>query len=100
MFNATQWRKYHLPDESALHGEDWEVIHGGFNTAYAHANPNLVLPLDALRELAGQVFGELDDQFYTMTGVGTSLKTAKQAGEEIAASMRESRVDAALLVAT
>jgi len=100
MFNATQWRKYHLPDESAFHGEDWEVIHGGFNTAYAQTNPNLVLPLDALRELAGHAFGELDDYFYTMTGVGTSLKTAKQAGEEIAASMRESRVDAALLVAT
>ena len=100
MFNATEWRKYQLPDEPALHGEDWEVIHGGFNTAYAQANPNLVLPLDALRELVGQVFGELDDQFYTMTGVGTSLKTAKRAGEEIAASMRESRVDAALLVAT
>jgi len=100
MFNATEWRRYDLPDEAALHGEDWEVIHGGFNTAYAQANPNLVLPLDALRELAGHAFGELDNNFYTITGVGTSLKTAKQAGEEIAASMRESRVDAALLVAT
>jgi glycine reductase complex component B subunit gamma len=100
MFNATEWHKYDLPDEPALHGGDWEVIHGGFNTAYAQANPNLVLPLDALRELAGLAFGELDTNFYTITGVGTSLKTAKQAGEEIAASMRESRVDAALLVAT
>lgn len=100
MFNATEWRRYSLPDAPALKGEDWEVIHGGFNTAYAQANPNLVLPLDALRDLAGKTFGELDRDFYTITGVGTSLKTAKQAGEEIAALMREARVDAALLVAT
>lgn len=100
MFNATEWRKYRLPDQPALVGNDWEVIHGGFNTAYAQANPNVVLPLDALRRLAGQTFGELDNNFYTITGVGTSLKTAKEAGEEIAASMREARVDAALLVAT
>jgi glycine/betaine/sarcosine/D-proline reductase family selenoprotein B len=100
MFNATDWRRYRLPDQSALHGEDWEVIHGGFNTAYAQTNPNLVLPLDALRRLAGKSYGELDNTFYAITGVGTSLKVAKQAGEEIAASMRESRVDAALLVAT
>jgi|SRR5215813_2643653 len=100
MFNATEWRRYNLPGDAALHGEDWEVIHGGFNTAYAQANPNLVLPLDALRRLSGQTYGELDNTFYTITGVGTSLKVARQAGEEIAASMRESRVDAALLVAT
>lgn len=100
MFNATEWRKYELPDEPSLHGDDWEVIHGGFNTAYAQANPNLVLPLDALRRMAGHAFGELDRSFYTITGVGTSLKTAREAGEEIAASMREARVDAALLVAT
>jgi glycine reductase len=100
MFNATEWRRYELPDEPALKGDDWEVIHGGFNTAYAQANPNLVLPLDALRDLAGRAYGELDKNFYTITGVGTSLKTAKQAGEEIAELMREAQVGAALLVAT
>jgi glycine reductase len=100
MFNATAWRQYRLPDAPALEGKDWDVIHGGFNTAYAQANPNLVLPLDALRDMAGEAYGELHHEFYTITGVGTSLKTAKQAGEEMAASMREAGVDAALLVAT
>jgi glycine reductase len=100
MFNATEWRKYRLPDAPALEGKDWDVIHGGFNTAYAQENPNLVVPLDVLREKAGRDFGELHDEFYTITGVGTSLKTARQAGEEMAASMRDAGVEAALLVAT
>ena len=100
MFNATDWREYQLPKESGMRPDDWEVIHGGFNTAYARANPNLVLPLDVLRELAGHAFGDLAASFYSMTGVGTSLKTAKQAGAEIAASMLRAGVQAALLVAT
>jgi glycine reductase complex component B subunit gamma len=100
MFNATGWSKYPLPAGPELRPGDWEVIHGGFNTSFAQANPNLVLPLDALRELAGQVYEQLDDHFYSMTGVGTSLSVARRAGEEIAASMRQSQIDAALLVAT
>ncbi len=100
VFNATRWSRYRLPDAPALNGEDWEIIHGGFNTAYAQANPNLVLPLDVLRELVGEMIGELDEYFYSITGVGTSLAVAKQAGEAIAASLGEDHVDAALLVAT
>ena len=100
MFNASSWSKYPLPKEPAFRGEDWEVIHGGFNTVYAQMNPNLVLPLDVLRELAGRAYGELHDYFYSITGVGTSLTVAKRAGEEIASSMRESQIDAVLLVAT
>ena len=100
MFNASEWRTYPLPDRPALRSEDWEVIHGGFNTAYAQANPNLVLPLDALRALAGSQFGELHNHFYSITGVGTALSVARRAGEEIATSMRGAQIDAALLVAT
>jgi glycine reductase len=100
VFNATTWSKYPLPDGSTLKGSDWEIIHGGFNTAYAQANPNFVLPLDALGELAGQAYGELHDHFYSITGVGTSLTVARSAGEEIAAYMQRSKLDAALLVAT
>jgi glycine/betaine/sarcosine/D-proline reductase family selenoprotein B len=100
MFNATRWGKYSLPQTGALLPHDWEFIHGGYNTAFAQSNPNVVFPLDALREFAGNLYGELSPDFYSITGVGTSLTMAQHAGEEIAASMREQRVDAALLVAT
>jgi len=99
MFNATQWSKYALPDGS-LRPDDWEFVHGGYNTAFAQANPNLVFPLDALRGYAGHRFRELHREFYSITGVGTSLTMAQRAGEQIAASMRDAQVDAALLVAT
>lgn len=100
MFNATRWSRYPLPEDLTLRAGDWEVIHGGFNTAYAQANPHLVLPVDALRDLRGLAYGQLHDQFYAITGVGTSLTVAKRAGQEIAASLRDAEVEAALLVAT
>lgn len=100
MFNASSWRTYPLPADSTLRPEDWEFIHGGFNTAFAQANPNVVLPLDALLEFSGNKYGELYPRFYSMTGVGTSLSVAKRVGEEIAASLREAQIDAVLLVAT
>lgn len=100
MFNATSWRSYPLPEGLALRPKEWEFIHGGFNTAFAHGNPNLVLPLDALSELAGKVFGQLHGHFYSITGVGTSLTVARRVGEQIAGSLQEAHVDAALLVAT
>jgi glycine reductase len=100
MFNATQWHKYRLPEDRVLRPDEWEIIHGGFNTSYAQANPYFVLPLDALVAIAGNAYGELADSYYSITGVGTSLKIAREAGQEIAASLREDHVDAALLVAT
>ena len=99
-FNATQWHKYPLPEDGILRASDWEIIHGGFNTAYAEANPYLVLPLDALSASEGTTYHDLDKSYYSITGVGTSLKTAKDAGLEIAASLKQDQIDAALLVAT
>ena len=100
MFDAVSWSKYPMPQGLVLKGEDWEVIHGGFNTAYAQANPNLVLPLDVMKEFSGKRFGELNSYFYSVTGVGTSLAVAKRVGEEMAQSLLEAKVGAALLVAT
>jgi betaine reductase len=100
MFNASQWHKYRLPEDAILNADDWEIIHGGFNTAYAQRNPYFVLPLDALAACAGTAYRDLDRFYYSITGVGTSLKTAREAGQEIAASLHEDKVDAALLVAT
>jgi glycine reductase len=100
MFNATRWSKYELPRNGALRPDEWEFIHGGYNTTFAQANPNVVFPLDALREFAGNKYRELHRDFYSITGVGTSLTMAQRAGEQIAASMHEAQIDAALLVAT
>ena len=46
-------------------------------------NPNLVIPLDVMREIESEGgIGELADYFITTTGTGTSTGNAKHFGED------------------
>ena len=67
----------------------------------ASENPNLVLPLDVLRDLqrAGAI-GSLADFYCTTTGNDQRLLDCKRNGQEIAAALRAAGVNGALLVAT
>ena len=100
MFNADAWAPYSVEGMDALAPGDWQLMHGGFNTAFANANPNLVLPLDVARELEGQAFGRLHPEFVSLTGVGTPIGSAQRMAREIAVYLKQASVDAAILVAT
>ena len=71
--NATKWGKYDITGMDRLSADEFTTIHGGYDRQFAMANPNVVVPLDALRELekAGE-FGELVNYFCTTTGTGTA----------------------------
>ena len=72
--NATKWGKYDITGMDRLSPDEVTTIHGGYDRQFAMANPNVVVPLDALRELekAGEC-GELVNYFCTTTGTGTWL---------------------------
>ncbi len=97
----TQWRKYPIEGLSRLEKGEWEAIHGGHDTRYHNDNPNYGVPLDAMREMEkGKVFGRLHNYFYTTPGVQASVNVMRQLGSEMARDMKESGVNAALLVST
>ena len=51
--------------------------------AFVLKNPNLVIPLDVMREIESEGgIGELADYFITTTGTGTSTGNAKHFGED------------------
>ncbi len=99
--SETRWRRYELAGLEALSAEAFECVHGGFYNRMASEDPNLVLPLDVIRELerAG-AFGRLLDFYCATVGNDQRLLDCKRNGAEIAALLRAERVDAALLVAT
>ena len=81
--------------------KDFMTIHGGYDRAFVTENPNLVVPLDVLRELEAEgKIGKLADYFITTTGTGTSTGNAKRFGEDFAPKLKEDGVDAVLLVST
>ena len=100
--NAQQAFKYSIEGITELALDEWESVHGGFNTKYLNTkNPNYVLPLPVLRQLedAG-VIGSIYPNFFSTVGNGTAVTNAKRMGAEIAREFKDAGVTAALLVAT
>ena len=99
--NATKWGKYDITGMDRLSPDEFTTIHGGYDRQFAMANPNVVVPLDALRELekAGE-FGELVNYFCTTTGTGTATASAAKFGSEIGQMFIDEHVDAVILVST
>lgn len=99
--NSKVWLKYSIAALDALSADDWECVHRGFYTNIVNENPNYILPLDIARELQREeVFADLYPYFFSTSGVGTAVADARRMGQEMAAELRGSEVDAALLVAT
>ena len=99
--SETRWARYEIREVETLTGARFECVHGGFYNAMASQNPNLVLPLDVLRDLQREgAIGGLVDFYCTTTGNDQRLVDCKRNGREIAAALRAAGVNGALLVAT
>jgi glycine reductase len=98
---ASKWLKYSLAGRADLPPGQYEVVHGGYDSARALEDPDRLLPVDALRELErrGEI-GALHDTYYVTCGNHGILSRMAAYGREIAADLRAQNVDAVLLVAT
>lgn len=100
--NATKFGKYPIGGMEQMTSEAYTTIHGGYDRQFVMEDPNLVVPLDVLRELekAGE-FGELYEYFYATTGTGTSTDSAAKFGTEIGKELVEKEhIDGVILVST
>ncbi len=98
---ATSFGKYKLGEVHELDSSRFESIHGGYDTTFASADPNRLIPYDELFELKKDgVIREIYDYFYTTCGVGTNVEMSKKMGEEIAKDLIKNKVDAAILTST
>lgn len=99
--NATKFGRYSIQGMRRMDKKDFMTVHGGYDRQFVLEDPNLVVPLDVLRELqdAGE-FGELEETIYTTTGTGTSTGSAAKFGDAIGSILVEHNVDGVLLVST
>jgi betaine reductase len=99
--HANRWLRYPIDDDDTLAPGDFESVHAGFDTTAANADPNRLVPLDAVRALEREgAFGVLHSAFYTTSGVDTPVATAATFGREIAAELRAAEVAAVILTGT
>lgn len=84
-----------------LDTESFDVHHGGYDTRFVKADPNRLVPIDALRELEAEgVIGRLFDTVYSTAGLGASLTHARRLGREIAGNLKREGVEAVILTST
>ncbi len=105
--SATRWGMYDISSDKRLAGKNdsanviYKTIHAGFDPAAADADPNVIVPLDVLRDFEEQgVIGSIDTHFYSTVGTGTTENEAKRMGLEIAEVLHDHGVQAVLLTST
>lgn len=99
--SATRWGKYDVSNMNRLESGVFKTIHAGFDPAAANADPNVIVPLDALRayEKEGKI-GKVHNYFYSTVGTGTTQGEAARMGKEIVAHLKETNVDGVILTST
>ena len=99
--NATKFGWYTMEGMDRLSKDDYMTIHGGYDRQFVLEDPNLVIPLDTLRQMEkdGRI-GKIYPMFASTTGTGTATNSAAKFGEEIGAKLKEDGVDAVILTST
>lgn len=99
--SATKYGIYDITGLDSMTKDKFMTVHGGYDRAYVLENPNLVVPLDVLREMEKEgVIGELNNYFVTTTGTGTSVGNAKGFGEKFSKKLVADGVGAVILTST
>ncbi len=99
--SATRWGRYDMTGMDRLEGGVFKTIHAGFDPAAADANPNVILPLDVLREFQQEgKFKELHKYFYSTVGTGTTQGEAARMAKEMIVKLQEDGVDGAIMIST
>ncbi len=98
---ATHYGKYPIGGLENLDPSNYQFHHGGYMTAYADADPDRAVPLDALRaiEREGSV-GKVFDYLYSLAGCSTYYESAASMGQEMARELKDQGVNAVLLTST
>ena len=102
--SATRWGKYDISGMDKLENREagaFRTIHAGYDPAAGDADPNRVVPVDAMRhfEEEGKI-GKLHKYFYSTVGTGTTQGEASRMGKEIAQHLLEANVQAVILTST
>jgi len=99
--SASKYGKYDIEGVFDLTESTYETAHGGYDPVYANLDADRVLPVDILREYEknGKI-GKLHRYFYSTTGNGTAVASAKAYAAAIGKELVSDGVDAVILTST
>ena len=98
---ATRWGAYDISGDDDLAGEDYEISHGGYDPRFVQADPDRLVPLDALRQLEREgAVGTVHGEFLSTSGLSNPLSNTRRLGREMAEKVKREGVDAVILTST
>jgi glycine reductase len=99
--SATRWGRYDISQLDRLAGGEFKTIHAGFDPAAADADPNVIMPIDAMKHFEKEAFiGKLHPWFYSTVGTGTTENEAARMANEMIPYLKEDGVDAIIMTST
>ena len=99
--SASHYGEYDIAGVMDLTEDTYETAHGGYDPVYANEDADRVLPVDVLRDMEKEgIIGELHHLFYTTTGNGTAVASAKAFADEFSQKLKADGVDAVILTST
>ena len=99
--SASHYGEYDITGVMDLTADTYETAHGGYDPVYANQDADRVLPVDVMRDLEKEgKIGSLHNKFYTTTGNGTAVASAKAFAKEIAGKLLNDGVGAVILTST
>jgi len=99
--SATRWARYPLEMLERNQAPAFRSIHAGYDSQWVDADPDRMVPIDALRALAAEgVIGAVHEYFYVTTGTGTTVAHAERMGDEIAKQLISDGVQAVIATST
>jgi betaine reductase len=98
---ATHFGKYSLKGSDALKPEEFDVSHAGYDPVFVREDPNRLVAVDVMRELEKEkIIGRLYENFYSTTGVATTVENARNMGQAIAKELKSAGVSGVILTST
>ncbi|MCB2222834.1 MAG: glycine/betaine/sarcosine/D-proline family reductase selenoprotein B [Actinobacteria bacterium] len=99
--SATKWARYPIDDLVRNDDPSFMSIHAGYDSQWVDADPDRLVPIDALLDLEAEgVIKEAHPYYYVTTGTGTTVTHAERMGEEIAKQLISDGVHAVLVTST
>lgn len=99
--SATRWGMYDVTGMERLKEGEFKTIHAGFDPAAANADPNVIMPIDAMREYEKKgIIGKLHNFFYSTVGTGTTEAEARRMAKEMIPYFKKDKVDAIIMGST
>lgn len=99
--SASHYGEYDITGVMDLTEDTYETAHGGYDPVYANEDSDRVLPVDVLRDMEKEgIIGKLHHLFYTTTGNGTAVASAKAFADEFSKKLVADGVDAVILTST